>query len=311
MTDYLQWPFGVSQVSRSDRALRELFGAAYYPMTVVEGEPATGDRQAFVNGVFGDIFDVLVASDKSTSAVDAYRAVVVGGHIEWSRAWSQKLLDYVRRGGVVVVNAAQVKGLPAELTGVRMSDQISEADDARCLVGAEESNVNLRGQVFRYARIAKDSTTKVLMETPAGDPLVTVNAIGRGRVIFVAVPDMLGLDERLTTFAAHLLTHLFTEATPVSVRGDVEYLINRTERGWVITLINNQGVSKPQQGMAQVDRRAVVDVSIGLRRGRGIAGAQEWTEEKELKVARENGQESVRLSLAPGGVQIVELIERT
>ena len=63
MTDYPQWPFGVSQLNRSDRALRELFSVAYYPGTVVEGEPATGDRQAFVNGTFGDIFDVLVASN--------------------------------------------------------------------------------------------------------------------------------------------------------------------------------------------------------------------------------------------------------
>ena len=307
MTDYPQWPFGVSQINRSDRALRELFGAVYYPLPVVEGEPATADRQAFVNGIFGDIFDVITASDKRTDAVDAYRAVVVGGHIEWSQAWAQKLMDYVRRGGVVVINAAQAKGLPAELTGARLNEQTAEADDARCLIGGEE-NLNLRGQVFRYARIEKGSNTKVLMETTAGDALVTVNTVGRGRVIFCAVPDMLGLDERLTPFAAHLLAHLFVEATPVRVRGDVEYLVNRTERGWVVTLINNQGVFKPQQGMAQVDRRAVVDVDVGLRRG--IISAQEWTEDKELTVVREGGQESVRLSLAPGAVQIVELVER-
>ena len=63
MTDYPQWPFQVSQINRSDRALRELFGAAYYPGLVNEGEPATADHQMFVNGIFGDIFDVLVASD--------------------------------------------------------------------------------------------------------------------------------------------------------------------------------------------------------------------------------------------------------
>src|SRR5437667_12087073 len=63
MTAYPQWPFGVSQINRSDRALRELFGVAYYPGTVLEGEPATADRQAFVSGIFGDIFDVLVASE--------------------------------------------------------------------------------------------------------------------------------------------------------------------------------------------------------------------------------------------------------
>ncbi len=47
----------------TDYALRELFGVAYYPGLVVEGEPATADRQVFVNGIFGDIFDVIVASD--------------------------------------------------------------------------------------------------------------------------------------------------------------------------------------------------------------------------------------------------------
>jgi hypothetical protein len=64
MTDYPQWPFEVSQIDRGDRALRELFGAAYYPALVVEGEPATADRQAFVSGLFGDIFDVLTATGR-------------------------------------------------------------------------------------------------------------------------------------------------------------------------------------------------------------------------------------------------------
>jgi hypothetical protein len=309
MTDYPQWPFGVSQISRSDRALRELFGAAYFPLPVVEGEPATGDRQAYVNGIFGDIFDVLVASDKGADAVDAYRAVVAGGRVEWSQAWTKKLADYVRRGGVVVVNAAQVKGLPQDLTGVRLLDETGEADDARCLIGANET-ASLRGQVFRYNRIEKGPNTKVLMETTGGDPLVTVNNMGKGRVIFCAVADMLGLDERLTPFAAHLLAHLFSDATPVEVRGDVEYLVNRTERGWVVTLINNQGVYKPQQGMAQVDRSAVVNVSVRLRGGRTVASAREWTEEQELPLAREGAAETVRLSIAPGGLRIVELIER-
>jgi hypothetical protein len=68
MTDYPHRPFGVSQISRSDRALRELFGVAYYPGLVVEGEPATAERQVFVNSVFGDIFDVLVTSDLQSPA---------------------------------------------------------------------------------------------------------------------------------------------------------------------------------------------------------------------------------------------------
>src|SRR4030095_8962498 len=40
MTDFPHWPFEVSQINRSDRALRELFGVAYYPGLVVVGGPA-------------------------------------------------------------------------------------------------------------------------------------------------------------------------------------------------------------------------------------------------------------------------------
>jgi hypothetical protein len=308
MTDYPQWPFGVSQINRSDRALRELFGAAYYPSPVNEGEPATGDRQAYVNSVFGDIFDVLVASESRQDAIDAYPVTVAGGRIVWSRVWAQKLVNYVRGGGVIVINAAQAEGLPRELLGVSLKGLVAEADDARCLLEPEGS-VNLQGQVFRYERIASERGTEVLLETNGGDPLVTMKRTGRGRVIFCALPDLLGLDERLTPFAAHLLAHVFSEATPVGVKGDVEHLVNRTTRGWVVTLINNQGVYKPQQGLAEVNRAETVEVRLDLR-GKAIASASEWTDEKRLEVIKENGHDSVRLRIAAGGVQVVELIER-
>ncbi|HEY0431110.1 MAG TPA: hypothetical protein VGC61_04805, partial [Pyrinomonadaceae bacterium] len=248
MTDYPQWPFQVSQINRSDRALRELFGAAYYPGLVVEGEPATGDRQAFVNGVFGDIFDVLVtnevqipnskfktpvaagsagilpatgagsagilpaadtkrstkiapskrtsnksiasanpdwkyegsdpdasASSARTSASNArassslpvppsppapdyplnsYRAIVVGGRLDWSPQWIERISNYVKSGGTVVVNSAQIKGLPKELLGVKLineAGETGEAHNALCLATGEPAQ-DLHGQIFRYER---------------------------------------------------------------------------------------------------------------------------------------------------------------
>jgi len=306
MTDYPHWPFGVSQIDKSDRALRELFGAAYYPAPVTEGEPATADRQAFIASVFGDIFDVLVASETRREAIDAYRALVIGGRVEWSPAWIKRLEDYVRKGGVLVINAAQTKGLSADLLGVRMTGEKVEADEASCL-SPNEAGTDLRGQMFRYERVEARKGTQVLIETPTHDPLVTINKIGRGKLVFVALPDLLGEDERLTPFAAHLLAHLCADATPVNVRGEVEYLVNRTERGWVITLINNKGVLKPQQGLAQVDRSASVEVSLSLK-GKKIEQAREWTDDKPLNISRESGQSSVKLNIAPGGVSIVELI---
>jgi hypothetical protein len=144
----------------------------------------------------------------------------------------------------------------------------------------------------------------VLLAAPTGDPLVTVNKLGRGKLVFIALPDLLGEDERMTPFAAHLLAHVFAEATPVAVNGDVERLINRTEHGWVVTLINNNGVMKPQQGMAQVDRRAVVTATIILR-GQAVQRASEWTENRNLAVNKDG---SITVNIAPGGIAIVELI---
>ena len=392
MTDYPQWPFGASQINRSDRALRELFGVAYYPGLVVEGEPATGDRQAFVNGIFGDIFDVLVASDGqrptsnvqsptsnvqsrgssptpgsptgqpgwggtvrdgaqskvqssrssvtrkrdnvayegsgatasegsapasprllvpasprlpvSASFLSAYRAIVVGGHIDWSTQWIQRLTDYVKGGGTVVLNAAQIKGLPEQLLGIHLTGTTAEADTARCLA-PNEAPQDLSGQIFRFEKVELKGA-QTLIQSGNGDPLVTVNKVGKGSVVFSALPDLLGEDERITPFAAHMLAHVFADATPVKVSGDVEYLINRTEAGWVVTLFNNNGVYKPQQGLAQVDRSAYVTATISLPSAQ-IQNAIDWTSEKPVEVRNTGGGATVTVSIAPGGISIIEL----
>jgi len=391
MTDYPQWPFGVSQINRSDRTLRELFSVAYYPGTVVAGEPATGDRQAFVNGVFGDIFDVLVASDnpdiesnaqspksrvgarggrptvtadaapatqkvqtaqKAGSAVakkkkpelayegsnpngltapapsitpavtlpriaavprsplnyaallGSYRAVVVGGQIDWSAQWIQRISEYLKSGGTVVLNAAQIKNFPTELVGVRLTGATAEADNARCLAPGEAAQ-KLKGQIFRYENLELKGAT-VLITSDNGDPLVTINKVGKGTVVFAALADLLGEDERITPFAAHMLAHVFADATPIKVTGDLEYLINRTTDGWVVTLINNNGVYKPQQGMAQVDRNAVVTATVSFP-SQEIKTAVDWINEKSIDVKDQNGGSVVSISIPPGGISIVEL----
>ena len=303
MTDYPQWVFGTSPINRTDRALRELFGAAYYPGLVREGEPASGERQAFVPGVFGNIFDVLVASGSQKDAIDSYRAVVAGGELEWPAEWVTKLEDYIRNGGVVVLNSAQTKGLPMSLLGVRLKAETGEAHNARCLL-PNEAAPDLHGGIFRYTRVDLTAAQPLMLTTSEQpDPLVTVNRIGRGKLIFVAVPDLLGEDDRMPPVVAHLLAHLASEATPVEVTGDVEYLINRNSNGWVVTLFNDSGVFKPQQGMAQVDRGATVTVKVRLRNQK-ISSAVDWITDANLGVAE---GAIVNLTIPAGAIAIVEL----
>ncbi len=159
---------------------------------------------------------------------------------------------------------------------------------------------DLKGQIFRYEKVELKGAT-ALITAPSGDPLVTVNKVGKGSVVFVAVPDLLGVDERITPFAAHMLAHVFADASPVKVTGDVEYLINRTANGWVVTLLNNNGVFKTQQGMAQVDRSAYVNVTIACR----TTDSERHRVDQRQLVESRAGSSPYRI--APGGVAIVEL----
>jgi hypothetical protein len=319
MTDYPQWAFGASPIGHNDRALRELFGAAYYPGLIREGEPASGERQAFVPGVFGNIFDVLVATNdtgvtparhhaqdaraSSIDAIDSYRAIVAGGEITWTPAWAKKLEDYVRNGGVVVLNAAQTKGLPMSLLGLRLKGETGEADNARCLLPGEPVG-ELHGGLFRFERTDLTAAQPLMVTTSdQPEPLVTVNKIGRGKLIVVTVRDFLGEDERMPPLVAHLLAHLASEATPVEVKGDLEYLINRNSTGWVVTMFNDSGVVKPQQGMAQVDRGAIANAAIRLRNQK-ISSAVDWITNANLAVSEEA---IVHVTIPAGGIAIVEL----
>ena len=103
-----------------------------------------------------------------------------------------------------------------------------------------------------------------------------------------------------------MLAHVFADATPIKVNGDVEYLVNRKDNGWVVTLFNNNGVFKPQQGLAQVDRGAYVTATISLD-GQQIQKAVDWMNEKDVEVKNQNGANGVTVTIAPGGVSIIEL----
>ena len=40
---------------------------------------------------------------------------------------------------------------------------------------------------------------------------------------------------------------------PIEVEGDVEWLLNRTQDSWLVTILNPAGQAKPQQGITPTD----------------------------------------------------------
>lgn len=63
-----------------------------------------------------------------------------------------------------------------------------------------------------------------------------------------------------------VIANLYWEIMPVFVQGDVEVLLNRLDRSWVVTLINNNGVTK-SPAVAEVSDGAHAPVTVSLVAG--------------------------------------------
>jgi hypothetical protein len=87
--------------------------------------------------------------------------------------------------------------------------------------------------------------------------------------------------------------------------GGLMYQVNKTKDGYLVMLVNNQGVDKTQNGVARVDRRAWADVVVRTRLL--VKTAKEYTEPRDLAVAGGKEGAEIRLRVHPGDVQVVYL----
>ena len=74
----------------------------------------------------------------------------------------------------------------------------------------------------------------------------------------------------------------------------------------VVTLFNNNGVFKPQQGLAHVDRNAYVNATINLGTQK-VQSANDWITDKPLDLQTRNGFQTLKVQIAPGALAVVEL----
>jgi hypothetical protein len=107
---------------------------------------------------------------------------------------------------------------------------------------------------------------------------------------------------------------LTADLLPVEVRlaggarpaGQIMHQLNRTKDGWLVTLVNNRGIDKTQHGIARVDRRQFVDVV--LRTKLPVKSAKEYTEPRDLTVAKGADGYEIAVRVDPGDVRAVALV---
>jgi hypothetical protein len=220
------------------------------------------------------------------------------------------LRDYVTRGGTLVVNIAVAKGLPVELLGLRPTGSSIVSESWTPEGGRLQPTTPYEVAAVEVAG------AKALAWATDKAPLITRHAVGAGAVVVTLCPRMLGQDERAHPALPYLMNGLTADLMPLEVRlaggarpsGQIMHQVNRTKDGWLVTLVNNQGVDKTQHGIARVDRRQFVDVV--LRTKLPVKAAKEYTEPRDLTVAQGAGGPEIAVRVHPGDVQVIALTTR-
>ena len=98
------------------------------------------------------------------------------------------------------------------------------------------------------------------------------------------------------------LEELVRTYMPIEVSGDpIQYRINRSVDGWVVELINNQGVIKKPDSPVRVDESAAVNVILQPRIP--IISIARWESDIQFDI-----KESISVTLGPGEVAFFEFI---
>jgi hypothetical protein len=293
--------------NKADRELRELFNVAWLPAAVVEGRPAAPDVQSLPSGVYGNIFDVLVDDPKASKAISGYPIVWLAGDVEPVGEWSKALQEHVRQGGTLVLNSEHLRYFGQAFLGLQPAGGTAVAEQWK-----PEGGVTRQAVPFDLTEVKRAGAAVLAW---AGErPLITRQEVGKGVVIVYLVPGMIGQDERAHPALPWLMNGLTQKLLPVEVRrpdgspvgGEILYQVNRTRTGYLVLLMNNQGVDKTPSGVARVDRRRFVDVLV--RTEQPVREAREWTGPRELGVKKDKGSTIIPIRVHPGDVQVVGLV---
>lgn len=291
-----------------EKMLEEYFWTAYYPIGPESEKPMTATNEVYLPGVFGDIFDVIFAYPDVSKwrTIDTYPVVIATGDIELTAAEGERLARYIEAGGTLVVADTHLTGLGAEALKLPNGGEIREADTYRWHLCGEGSNANPMEVThdsprFRYRPIPADAG-RSLATTESGDVFCTAMDRGQGRLIYLSVPRGLSITRQAHPVLARLLAHLSRGLMPMEVDGDVEWMVNQTETGWTVTLMNPQGQSKPQQGITPTDFRENREVTI--RSSVPITSANDLLLPNDILKVEHN---QVNCEVSAGGVRLIQV----
>ena len=307
-----QWggpPWSHFQPERADT----MIDAFLYTVAPFTQDTRRGQEGCLGNSEFGDGYDLLSPDPPggpvALAALRGYKVAVLLGQVAVEGPLAQRLQEYVRQGGTLVVNSRQLGGKPqAEFLGVSLTGTTAEAQ-GRVTAATGGATVALT-EPYDYERVELRGAS-VLWRDSNGGVLATLHRCGRGNVILTTVDYMLprvhaglwgkSVDMPLVQL---LMRAIVREVLPLEVQGDIEYGLCRVPDGWWVYLINNKGVTKWATTPEELDPAATAKVVLRLRNLRAT-GVRELRQDKPLSLDRKTN--SVTVEVGPGDITVVKI----
>ena len=272
-------PWNVLTPTLADREIA-LFLDTVFPrsmwLDLIEGVDEEREDRRLVRSPYGDSFDTLLTSAPQT-VLDSYPVLICLGDHAFLPETVEKLRRYLQAGGRLFLTYAQAEQLGGRLQTLRRAGRVE-------LFGLRKADLPARIDVERWYTPAHWGASAETLAKRKKDAA------------------LLPYERCFVSEVKRILSRLSQAYLPARVIGKVEFVINRTARGWLIGLINNEGVTKTNMSPAHLDPTKAQTVTITLKQGHGYQ-ATEWVTDTMLPILRN----SVRVEVSPGEVRIIAL----
>ena len=298
--------------SAHEQMLQQWLWAACFPIGPESERPINAVNEVYVPGIFGDIFDCVFAYPEIDRwhTIDSYPVVIAMGDIELTAAEGERMNRYVEQGGTLLVSAEQLSGPGAAQLRLPFSRN-KKRSNSYAWRWTDNSAQATECAVFDYQPLEVDiqSETELgwhsLATTETGESFCAFANRGAGRVVVLSVPRGLTVSGSLHPVSALLLAHLGRDQMPIEVDGAVEWLVNRGEDAWFVTLLNPAGQAKPQQGITPTDYRQ--NKTVTVRAHFPVRAVTDWLDTEISLVGERAGESKFSIEVPAGGVRVLEI----
>ena len=277
--------------------MQQYLFTAFYPIIPHSEQSISALSETFVPAVFGDIYDVIYAYPdvKRWTTIDTYPVVISIGDIALTAPEGQRLAKYLEDGGTLVVADGQLSG--PGLVALQLP-KMGDIEESTGYLWLNETNP-LPSQRFRFRAIEGG---RVLARTTDGKAFCSAFDRGQGRLIVLSTPRGLGIDREIMPVVPRLFAHLASNQMPIEVDGEVEWMLNRQQNGWAVTLLNPAGDMKPQHGILPIDYTK--NLTVTIRAKVPITNASDHLAPDDQLIVQDN---TVSLPVQAGSLRIIEL----